>query len=228
MIEHLYPWIRSWRRTPLQDRAPWLPFPAVDRLEEILKSPARIFEFGSGGSTFFFASRGHRVITIEHDRKWYERISEKIAEEGFSNAELLLMEPAAILFGEDRRDPSDPALYQSGLPRYRGVSFYSYAAAIDGYPDGFFDLVLIDGRARPSCMKHAAPKVRLGGFLVLDDADRPRYHKAQALFAPPLWKVQTLRGLRPYPFQGVRGLRSYSFREFPVGSTAIRERCPAK
>lgn len=53
MIEHLYPWVRSWSRTSLQDRYPWMPFTAVVRLEKILKKPAKIFEFGSGGSTFF-------------------------------------------------------------------------------------------------------------------------------------------------------------------------------
>jgi predicted O-methyltransferase YrrM len=46
---------------------------------------------------------------------------------------------------------------------------------IDAFPDGAFDVVLVDGQARPSCLKHAYTKVKPGGMLILDNADVPEY-----------------------------------------------------
>ena len=40
------------------------------------------------------------------------------------------------------------------------------------FPDESFDLVIVDGYARPSCVLHAIPKIRRGGHLLLDDSDR--------------------------------------------------------
>lgn len=165
------------------------------------------------------------MITVEHDRAWHDRVSETISAEKFSNIEALLIEPSEVLSGEESPwDPSDPALYQSDIPGYRGASFYSYAAAIDRYPDGFFDLILVDGRARSSCMKHALSKICPGGCLVLDDAERSRYQRARALLQLPQWTGRMIRGLRPYPFQGWRNFQSHSFRGFLMGSTAIWEK----
>jgi hypothetical protein len=51
-------------------------------------------------------------------------------------------------------------------------------STIDRFEDESFDLVLVDGRARVAAVRHAMPKVRPGGLLVLDDAERPRYREA--------------------------------------------------
>jgi hypothetical protein len=48
----------------------------------------------------------------------------------------------------------------------------SYAAFIDRFPDHSFDLVIIDGRARAACIQHAIPKVKKGGYLLVDDSER--------------------------------------------------------
>jgi predicted O-methyltransferase YrrM len=56
-----------------------------------------------------------------------------------------------------------------------GRRFHRYASAIDAFPDGSFDVVLVDGRARPACIRHGARKVRVGGWLILDNAEREYY-----------------------------------------------------
>ena len=63
------------------------------------------------------------------------------------------------------------------------------------YPDGHFDLVIVDGRARPSCVFHAMSKVRAGGYLMLDDTDRQRYEEAMSLLAG--YKRTDLFGIAP-------------------------------
>ena len=46
------------------------------------------------------------------------------------------------------------------------------------YPDNYFDLVLVDGRARPPCIKQACSKVKPGKYILLDNSDRDRYQLA--------------------------------------------------
>ncbi len=55
----------------------------------------------------------------------------------------------------------------------------AYAAAID--IEGTFDVVVVDGVARPLCVEHAVDHVADDGFLVLDDADRAEYATAHTL-----------------------------------------------
>lgn len=53
-----------------------------------------------------------------------------------------------------------------------------YVEAVEDYADETFDVVLVDGKERPACLVAAAAKVRRGGLLVLDDADRSEYGPA--------------------------------------------------
>ena len=41
---------------------PWLTYGAVIALEEVIKPDFKILEFGSGGSTFFFANNAESVF----------------------------------------------------------------------------------------------------------------------------------------------------------------------
>jgi predicted O-methyltransferase YrrM len=51
------------------------------------------------------------------------------------------------------------------------------------FPDQCLDLVLVDGRDRIRCVRAAMPKLRPGGVLMLDNAERPRYNEARALLS---------------------------------------------
>jgi hypothetical protein len=72
-------------------------------------------------------------------------------------------------------DFTNPNHYYSNDENYPANTFKSYACYIDKFEDGYFDIVLIDGRARPSCLKHAVSKVKKGGLLILDNAERKYY-----------------------------------------------------
>src|SRR6185295_5406354 len=80
-----YPgWVRSnvWTRGSLSDKQPWLPYNATRFLSETLHDGARVFEYGAGGSSLFFASRGAARVTVEHDREWLERTSREMERMG--------------------------------------------------------------------------------------------------------------------------------------------------
>jgi predicted O-methyltransferase YrrM len=56
-----------------------------------------------------------------------------------------------------------------------------YVSMIDNYPA--FDVVCIDGRHRADCIAHAVERVKVGGYLVLDNSERAQYQDAMRLMA---------------------------------------------
>jgi len=196
-------WFPTWRRnlqskrTPIEDALPWLTFGAIRFLDAHLTADMRVFEFGCGGSTLFFAARAQAVCSVEHDSAWAERVESAIAASGFTNTQLRVVNPTAAPHILDL-DPAEPDSYATTDDTYRAFSFKDYATAIDDYPDGSFDVVLIDGRARPSCARHAASKVKPSGLLILDNAERPTYAKVHEQLAGPGWKRRQWYGPGPY------------------------------
>lgn len=185
----------------LDDAAPWITFAAAEVLTDFLRQrdTPRVFEFGSGGSTLFFLNLGAEVVSVEHDEKWYRAVAAKIpagAKQRWQGHLCPATEKDTLL----RQDSAeDSAAYFSSAPEYRGMSFQNYAQAIDAYPDDYFDLILLDGRARPSCFTHAEKKVRSGGLLVLDNSERPHYKSIHdAMQAPGAWDRVQCPGPGPY------------------------------
>lgn len=149
---------------------PWLVFAAIDVLDAMDLRGARVFEYGSGGSTLYWLKRGASCVSIEHDPAWYAMLRDRLGSAADVDYRLVLPVP-----GEPGADPADPDAYVSDEVRHRGLNFRDYCTQIDEFSDESFDIVVIDGRARNSCIKHAASKVRRGGLLIVDNNDRPHY-----------------------------------------------------
>lgn len=149
----------------MEIEAPWLPNLATEFLERRIKTRWECFEWGSGASTLWLAERCARVVSVEHNPEW--RVKRPPP-----NCECLLVQPER---GEVGPDPSEPSHYRSGSTELGpGWNWKKYAEAIDAY--GEFDLVLVDGMARASCIARAVPHVRPGGWLAVDNTgDRPWY-----------------------------------------------------
>ena len=160
--------------SPIQDNLPWITFSAIKYLKNTLTKDMVVYEFGSGGSTLFLAKRVKQVYSVEHDKTWFLTVSAAIKNKGYSNWSGRVIEPG---YGGEHleKSPSDPDAYISGSPDFKGYSFKNYVESIDDFSDGHFDLVLIDGRARPSCFKHAISKVRVGGYIMWDNTERSYY-----------------------------------------------------
>lgn len=174
------PWFSSLLpgRSPLHDAVPWLSFRAVEWLEGHLRPDMRIFEYGSGGSTLFFAQRVREVASVEHDRAWHEAVAAELAQRGVANCVYRLVEPEPA-----EGVGTDTGSYLSRHPYYQGLTFARYVQSILAYEDASFDLVLIDGRARIACADTALAKVKPGGYLILDNMERDEYQIARSLLA---------------------------------------------
>jgi SAM-dependent methyltransferase len=53
---------------------PWVTYPFVQFIGERLSNSLDVFEFGSGNSTLYYASKVGRVTSIDHDKFWYDKI----------------------------------------------------------------------------------------------------------------------------------------------------------
>jgi hypothetical protein len=67
---------------------PWVTYSFIDFIKPRLNKELRIFEYGSGSSTLFYAKRVGKVVSVEHDKDWYSKILSLKP----SNAEMIFTE----------------------------------------------------------------------------------------------------------------------------------------
>jgi predicted O-methyltransferase YrrM len=140
-------------RSALKLGEPWIVPESLDMLKEIIDPSWLVFEWGAGGSTVFWSKRCTGVVSIEHNSEWVERVQQMI---------------------EKHQCPNNIDLrYVRGHGTDHRTAFRDYADAILSFPDETFDLVFVDGEAssRGWCLRNAIPKLKPGGYLLLDNSD---------------------------------------------------------
>jgi hypothetical protein len=192
----------SWQRSLLPsrnsvaDKQPWLTFSAINKIKSILNDQMRVFEYGSGGSTLFWSQRVKEVISIEHDRSWYLRLRSELDAQQITNVKYILAEAESDA-NFDLKRIDDPNDFVSGDRSFAGKHFGGYVKQIDSYPNEYFDIVVVDGRARPSCIAHSMKKVKKNGFLIIDNSERD-YYLRNIRFNEKQWKQYLFAGAVPY------------------------------
>ena len=75
-------WIASViKRIPIDNQGkeiPWFTYSSIDFISTRLNDNHVVFEYGSGNSTIWFSRKVHKITSIEHNKKWYLKIKEKI------------------------------------------------------------------------------------------------------------------------------------------------------
>jgi hypothetical protein len=93
-------WLESLREEKPVDKSgapiPWYSYPAIEFLEPRLRPDFRVFEYGSGWSTVWWAERSASVASVEHDPAWYEQVRTRLP----ANAGVALRYDAAGYVGE--------------------------------------------------------------------------------------------------------------------------------
>ncbi|NDY83478.1 hypothetical protein G3I67_09565 [Orrella sp. NBD-18] len=188
---------------PLQDGYPWVPFNAMEYMETLLNKESKVFEFGIGGSTVFFSKRVGELISVEHDSEWFLRTKNVMSDVKDLKWTGYLKQPRVTEI-PITGDGADPSLYTTTDESMSGQSFKDYVTTIDQYEDKYFDLILIDGRSRPSCFMHALPKIKDGGYIVLDNAEREAYRIVEEVSKSSGFKIEEYWGPGPYNDHGWR------------------------
>lgn len=68
-------WFEAFKRKASVDinnkAIPWFTYSFIDFLQDRLNKKQTVFEFGSGNSTRYFASKCSHITSVEHDKDWY-------------------------------------------------------------------------------------------------------------------------------------------------------------
>jgi hypothetical protein len=156
-------------KSPLDSGMPWLNFDTKEWLDKNLNKEMVVFEYGCGGSTLYFAPRVKKIISVEHDQAWYAVVKEKLVTRGFTNHELYCYPPENASINTNILHLSSDKQY------FINKSFQKYIEKINSYPDNYFDLIIVDGRARNGCINNLIPKIKNNGYVLLDNSEREEY-----------------------------------------------------
>lgn len=141
----------------------------VNFIEKYLTKEKNMLEFGSGGSTIHFAGKVKKLISIEHDPYWAQKVLSYLDMKEINNAKLIYAQP-------------NQNFELGSTPRtFRQIEFFNYIRVPDyiikNVPDFTFDIVFIDGRARVECAKYIFPLLHEDSLVIMHDyIGRHRYH----------------------------------------------------
>jgi hypothetical protein len=128
--------------TKFQPEVPWISYSARRELKKVLNKSQIVLEFGSGMSTFWFSKRVEHIFSVEDSSKWYSKISNTLKRKNIQNV-----------------------TYKLARSEQEYINFM---------PDDnrVFDLILIDGSYRSSCVLHILNKIKKSGIIYLDNSDK--------------------------------------------------------
>jgi predicted O-methyltransferase YrrM len=133
--------------------SPWLGESAVVFLESWLKPTDVGLEWGSGRSTSWFASRVARMTSVENSAEYHAIVTRTLAGKGLAAKVDYRLVPCEL---EELEEPPT----------------HPYAEVAREFPDGSLDFAMVDGMIRETCMRAVMPKIKPGGLLILDNANR--------------------------------------------------------
>jgi SAM-dependent methyltransferase len=164
---------------------PWITYPAFRQLQRILKPGSRVFEFGCGGSSLWWAANAAEVISVEHNAAWAAHVAQS-APPNLSVITREAGEPCpkkrqAALAAFFEAPPELPLSHDRDHNIEHGLicdEFAAYASEITLFEPESFDVVVVDGMARALTAWLAARYVKPDGVIVFDNSDRWQYNGA--------------------------------------------------
>lgn len=137
----------------------------VEFLRKHLRMCDTVLEWGSGGSTLEIAKHVKQLYSIEHDQKWYDKVS-KLLPDNASMFHVQRNKEEASGHDGTFDDYKDYILY----PRF----FVTYPFGVQKLPSTVnYDVIFIDGRARVECAKEAIKILKPGGIILIHDYRNP-------------------------------------------------------
>jgi hypothetical protein len=170
---------RGYRK--LYPESPWYTPKAIRFLQKKITKINRVFEYGCGNSSLWFAERVEEYTAVEHDQTWFTNVTSRLKEKKLTNASILFV-------------PSDESNSEYDWKkewRYFTIlkhppikpEFRQYMSTIDQYPDNHFDCIIVDGRERIGCLVHSLPKLAEDGLIIFDDSSSDKYQEAFSLLS---------------------------------------------
>ncbi|PCJ97178.1 MAG: hypothetical protein COA50_05945 [Flavobacteriaceae bacterium] len=136
----------------LRKPIPFIVFDAIHKFDAILSPGDKVLEFGSGNSTLWFLEKQCRVSSFEHSTTWHKVLNEYINSTRYS----------------------EETLNHFSYHISENKTTWKHIEEMD---DESFDLILVDSanefNNRNECIERSFPKLKKGGWMVLDNSDHP-------------------------------------------------------
>ncbi|MDP1580282.1 MAG: hypothetical protein Q8M02_08385 [Candidatus Didemnitutus sp.] len=169
-----------WGRQPLDLELPWFSYQAIRFLETYVQPQHRIFEFGSGGSSFFFARRAAQIKSMESHSEWHQQVQTVRQLRGITN---LTCELHSLRDGELEGYRESPFFHQVTTELWDIIVIDCFC----GFSDGTY------GELRRHAFQLSLGQVAPGGIIILDDS-----WLYPELLIPQLgWKIRNFVGPGP-------------------------------
>jgi hypothetical protein len=154
------------RKTPLQIELPWLSYPSIKYLENFINREHRVFEFGGGGSTLWFAKRCQELICTENNKYWGDMIWNEYQKNVKRYSAKIMMNIVEV--------SERPTIVD-----YPNADNYINTI----FSNSPYDIILVDGidgiegqkNYRVECICKAKECLNAGGIIILDDSWRNEY-----------------------------------------------------
>ena len=155
------------------EATPWLSPTSIEFFKEYLDGTQVGCEFGSGASTVFFSKRVKELVSIEHFKPWFDKVSAQLKADNNKVVDYRFIE---------KQEPDSTLSSEEMFPEIPSIESYDYRKdyvnyfkALEGFDDEYFDFIIVDGRARPECVFSSIPKLKSKGLMILDNSERDRY-----------------------------------------------------
>lgn len=145
---------------------PWVTYPFIDFISDRLKPNMELFEFGSGNSTLYYASRVRSVTTVEHDPVWYQKVREGLPR----NVSIRLCDPPAD--GYSRAAVASNQRYD--IIVVDGIDRHECTGSVETAPRSA-EVGPLTCWCRSCCVRNSLPALRDTGVVILDDSERERF-----------------------------------------------------
>ncbi len=145
-------WFESFYKKQAVDKRgepiPWLTYPFIRFIEPRLNPDMKVFEFGSGNSTIWFAKRVKEIKSVESNLEWIKLVQPR------------LNERAQIIHQAYEENQSS------------AISKYAQAISTN---EGQYHIIIVDGKDRNNCVISSLDFLREDGVLILDNSERAEY-----------------------------------------------------
>lgn len=147
---------------------PYMNSDEISDLVTYIDRDSEMLEIGCGNSALFFSKIVKRLVIIEHNKEWSDKISNDMKSISKCDWSIHVVEPS---FPQSHPfQPSEPG------------QFDNYINFISNLEKDQFDVILIDGRDRVRSTIASIPLLKKGGILLIHDFwNRPKYHSVLQL-----------------------------------------------
>lgn len=141
------------------DVLPWFSSPFLDVLQTWDISSWNIFEWGSGYSTLWFSKHANHIKSVEIDLSWFELLSKEINHLNIKNIDYYYK-------------TSEESNVTTGHGIDSNIGENSEYVNIINETEEKYDCIIIDGKHRNTCAKHALNHIKNNGIIILDNANQ--------------------------------------------------------